>query len=152
MLVAASIYDACKYFSLFQKTEFKGKCAVVTSYNPHAQDVAKEETGANTETDKQFIYTTYTELLKDVDANPGQSKTETYEERAKDLFVKQPATISAATPRSQPISKNASHSGPRSTKRPWRWCAPTPTSPTSSKPPAIPAKILPASNGSLTTT
>jgi type I restriction enzyme R subunit len=33
ILVASSIYDACKYFSLFQKTPFKGKCAVVTSYN-----------------------------------------------------------------------------------------------------------------------
>ena len=43
-----------------------------------------EETGANTETDKQFIYNTYTELLKDVDAKPGMTKTETYEERAKD--------------------------------------------------------------------
>ena len=35
ILVASSIYEACKYFSLFQKTPFKGKCAVVTSYNPH---------------------------------------------------------------------------------------------------------------------
>ena len=34
ILVASSIYEACKYFSLFQKTPFKGKCAVVTSYNP----------------------------------------------------------------------------------------------------------------------
>lgn len=48
MLVASSIYEACKYFTLFYKTPFKGKCAVVTSYNPHAQDVTKEETGANT--------------------------------------------------------------------------------------------------------
>ena len=67
ILVASSIYEACKYFTLFQKTPFKGKCAVVTSYNPLAQDVTKEETGANTETDKQFIYNTYTELLKNVD-------------------------------------------------------------------------------------
>ena len=35
ILVASSIYEACKYFALFQKTPFKGKCAVVTSYNPH---------------------------------------------------------------------------------------------------------------------
>ena len=35
ILVASSIYEACKYFTLFQKTPFKGKCAVVTSYNPH---------------------------------------------------------------------------------------------------------------------
>ncbi|WP_196217145.1 DEAD/DEAH box helicase family protein, partial [Burkholderia pseudomallei] len=71
MLVASSIYEACKYFMLFQKTPFKGKCAVVTSYNPLAKDVTLEETGANTETDKQFIYNTYTELLKDVQANAG---------------------------------------------------------------------------------
>ena len=64
ILVASSIYEACKYFTLFQKTPFKGKCAVVTSYNPLAKDVTLEETGANAETDKQLIYNTYTELLR----------------------------------------------------------------------------------------
>ncbi len=93
ILVASSIYEACKYFSLFQKTPFKGKCAVVTSYNPQTQDVTKEEIGANTETDKQLIYNTYTELLKDVVATRGMTKTETYEERAKTLFTTQPASM-----------------------------------------------------------
>src|SRR5437016_9284861 len=93
ILVASSIYEACKYFALFQKTPFKGKCAVVTSYNPLAKDVTLEETGAHTETDKQFIYNTYTELLEDVDAKPGMTKTETYEERAKALFTKEPANM-----------------------------------------------------------
>ena len=93
ILVASSIYEACKYFSLFQDTPFKGQCAVVTSYNPLAGDVTLEETGANTETDKQFIYNTYTDLLKDVDAKPGMTKTETYEEWAKALFTKEPANM-----------------------------------------------------------
>ncbi|MBF0529659.1 MAG: HsdR family type I site-specific deoxyribonuclease [Deltaproteobacteria bacterium] len=93
ILVASSIYEACKYFTLFQKTPFKDMCAVVTSYNPQAQDVTKEETGANTETDKQFIYNTYIELLKNVDAKPGTTKTETYEERVKTLFTKEPANM-----------------------------------------------------------
>ncbi|TAN53931.1 MAG: HsdR family type I site-specific deoxyribonuclease [Methylococcaceae bacterium] len=93
ILVASSIYEACKYFGLFQKTVFKGRCAVVTSYNPQAQDITLEETGANTETDKQFIYNTYTALLKDVDALPGKSKTETYEDRVKKLFKEQPANM-----------------------------------------------------------
>ncbi len=93
LLVASSIYEACKYFTLFQKTPFKGRCAVVTSYNPQTRDVTKEEVGANTETDRQFIYNTYTELLKDVDAEPGMTKTETYEERAKDLFRREPANM-----------------------------------------------------------
>jgi type I restriction enzyme R subunit len=65
----------------------------VTSYNPQTQDVTREETGANTETDKQFIYNTYTELLKDIEAKPGMTKTETYEERAKDLFTQEPANM-----------------------------------------------------------
>ncbi len=93
LLVASSIYEACKYFTLFQKTPFKGRCAVVTSYNPQTRDITTEETGANSETDKQFIYNTYTELLKDVDAAPGKSRTETYEDRAKELFKKEPANM-----------------------------------------------------------
>ncbi len=93
ILVASSIYEACKYFTLFQQTSLKGKCAVVTSYNPQAKDVTLEETGANTETDKQFIYNTYTELLKDVEATPGMNKTETYEESAKTKFIKEPANM-----------------------------------------------------------
>jgi type I restriction enzyme R subunit len=93
ILVASSIHEACKYFALFQRTPLKDKCAVVTSYNPNAQDVTKEETGANTETDKQFIYNTYTELLKDVTPKRGMTKTETYEEAAKSRFSKEPASM-----------------------------------------------------------
>ena len=93
VLVAASIYEACKYFELFNKTVFKGKCAVVTSYNPQTKDITTEDTGANTESDKEFIYHLYTELLKGIDALPQMSKTETYEERAKDRFKKQPANM-----------------------------------------------------------
>ena len=93
ILVASSIYEACKYFELFQGTPFKGKCAVVTSYNPQAQDITLEETGANTETDKQFIYNTYTTLLQNIAALPGKSRTETYEDHAKKLFKEQPANM-----------------------------------------------------------
>src|SRR5262249_27302666 len=71
ILVASSIYEACKYYSLFQKTEFRGRCAVVTSYNPQTHDVTKEEIGANTETDKQFVFNTYGELLAGVESRLG---------------------------------------------------------------------------------
>lgn len=89
LLVASSIYEACKYYSLFQQTEFKGRCGIVTSYNPQAGDVTLEETGANTETDKQFIYKTYTALL----GESGKANTEAYEEWAKKLFVEEPASM-----------------------------------------------------------
>jgi type I restriction enzyme R subunit len=93
LLVASSIYEACKYFALFQKTSFRGRCALVTSYDPQAKDIKLEETGANTETDRKFIYNTYMELLEDVESKPGMTKTEVYEEQAKELFKKQPANM-----------------------------------------------------------
>jgi type I restriction enzyme R subunit len=64
ILIASSIHEACKYFTLFQKTPLKDRCAVVTSYNPQTRDITTEDTGANTETDKEFIYNTYIDLLK----------------------------------------------------------------------------------------
>jgi type I restriction enzyme, R subunit len=93
ILVASSIFEACKYYELFEKTEFKGRCAVITSYNPNAQHVTKEDTGANTETDKQFIYNLYVKMLEKVDPRPGKSKTETYEDNAKERFIKEPANM-----------------------------------------------------------
>jgi type I restriction enzyme R subunit len=93
ILVASSIYEACKYYTLFDKTPFKGRCALVTSYNPLAKDIKLEEIGANTETDKQFVFNTYTEILKDVAATGNMSKTEAYEENAKTLFTKEPANM-----------------------------------------------------------
>ncbi|MFN5695460.1 MAG: type I restriction endonuclease subunit R, partial [Cyanobacteriota bacterium] len=93
ILVASSIYEACRYFELFNGTGLKDKCAVITSYDPKAGDVSKEEVGANTETDKQFVYNTYNRLLADVVPQPGMSRTEAYEEKAKDLFIKQPAQM-----------------------------------------------------------
>ena len=93
LLVASSIYEATKYYALFQHTPFKGRSAVVTSYNPYAGDVSLEETGANNETDKQFIYNTYEELLKDVIAKGGKTRTEVYEDNAKALFTKEPVNM-----------------------------------------------------------
>ncbi len=93
LLVASSIFEACRYYELFQSTELKGKCAVVTSYNPLTRDITTEDTGANTETDKEYIYNTYNELLKDVNAKPGKSKTETYEDAAKKQFQDEPANM-----------------------------------------------------------
>jgi type I restriction enzyme, R subunit len=93
ILVASSILEACRYYELFQKTEMKDKCAVVTSYDPKAGDVTTEETGANTETEAQAIYNTYQTVLEQVSATPGKNKTETYEDEAKRRFVSEPASM-----------------------------------------------------------
>lgn len=93
ILVASSIYEACKYFELFQQTELKNRCAIITSYNPATKDITTEDTGANTETDKEYIFKIYTDLLKDIKTSPGKTKTETYEDIAKSIFVKEPSTM-----------------------------------------------------------
>ena len=93
ILVASSIYEACKYFTLFWDTPLINKCAIVTSYNPMTRDIVLEDTGANTQTDKEFIYQTYIDLLKNFDASPTKTKTEAYEEWAKNLFIKEPANM-----------------------------------------------------------
>jgi len=93
ILVASSIYEACKYYELFQATPFKGHCAIVTSYDPSHKDVVNEETGENTQTNKQYMYQVYTKLLKHVSRQGNKSKTEVYEEQAKKAFIEQPASM-----------------------------------------------------------
>ncbi len=86
ILVASSIYEACRYYDLFQKTELKGKYAIITSYNPSTGDISTEDTGTNTETEKEFMYNLYKEIL-------GNQTTERYEDWAKQQFVHEPANI-----------------------------------------------------------
>jgi len=43
MLVAGSIYEACKYFELFSKTELKGKCAIVSSLRAECWPTSREK-------------------------------------------------------------------------------------------------------------
>ena len=93
ILIAHSIYEACEYYKLFQKTEFRGKSAIVTSYNPENKDIVTEDTGANTDTQKQSIYNLYDEILKGVKPQPGKSKTESYEDWAKLKFKKETANM-----------------------------------------------------------
>ena len=89
ILVASSIYEACRYFDLFQSTSLKGKCGIVTSYNPQSRDVTTEDTGANTETEKQSIYNTYKKLLEETK----QRNTENYEQWVKKKFIKEPSQM-----------------------------------------------------------
>jgi type I restriction enzyme R subunit len=93
MLIASNIYEACRYYDLFQDTPLKGKVALVTSYDPNPSDVTLEETGASTETEKQYIYNLYEKLLQGRDSAPGKSVAETYRDWARELFVHEPARM-----------------------------------------------------------
>jgi type I restriction enzyme R subunit len=45
ILVSGSIYSACRFFEMFQKTDLKGRCAIITSYKPSPTDIKGEESG-----------------------------------------------------------------------------------------------------------
>ena len=95
MLVADSIYSACRYFQLFQETPLKGKCAIVTSYRPTVDSVAREETGEG-RTDKQTEYYTYREMLAahfNEPANTAMYKVDRFEQEVKKLFIEKPAEM-----------------------------------------------------------
>jgi len=82
MLVSSSVYNACKYYELFQNAGFK-ECAIITSYNPHHSKVKGEETGEGTPTEKLLKYEVYQKMLK------GKS-TEDFEEVVKKQFKDEP--------------------------------------------------------------
>lgn len=85
MLVAGSIYEACKYYQMFQEAGLK-KCAIVTSYDPRIGDITGESVQDEADTDKQFKYEVYTKMLD------GKS-TEEFEDEVKKRFVNEPAQM-----------------------------------------------------------
>jgi type I restriction enzyme R subunit len=82
ILIAASIYDACHYFRLFQNTTFGQYCSIITSYVPNHNAISREPVGS----DERYKFDTYTQhVLK-----KGQT-TKQYEDETKRRFIEEPA-------------------------------------------------------------
>jgi type I restriction enzyme R subunit len=62
LLVAGSIYTACQFYALFERTELAGHCAVITSYQPSPADIKGEATGEGL-TEKLRQYAIYRRML-----------------------------------------------------------------------------------------
>ncbi len=95
MLVAGSIYEACKFYELFAHTELRGKCAIVTSYTPSSKEVKGEDSGEG-ETENIFKYETYRNMLADWFNEPPETaatKAEEFERQAKKKFVEEPGQM-----------------------------------------------------------
>ena len=84
ILVAASIYDACHYFRLFQNTTFGQYCGLITSYEPNPSAISREPANS----DERYKFDTYT---KHVLKNGETAKA--YEENTKRLFIEEPANL-----------------------------------------------------------
>lgn len=83
MLVASSIYQACKFYELFQETELKDKCAIVTSYEPSVSDIRTETVDITRNTELIEQYEIYMKMLNGKDPK-------VFEKEVKEKFVRQP--------------------------------------------------------------
>jgi type I restriction enzyme R subunit len=85
MQVSDSIYQACRYWELFQDTDLKGHCAVVTSYEANASDIKDEATGAG-DTEEKVKYEITKRMM-------GDKTPEQFEKWAKKEFIDHPASM-----------------------------------------------------------
>jgi type I restriction enzyme R subunit len=95
MLVAGSIYEACKFHELFAKSELKGKCAIVTSYAPSVANTKGETTGEG-DTDNLIKYGVYAQMLADWFNEPADkaiNKVEKFEQAVKKKFINEPGQM-----------------------------------------------------------
>ena len=85
MLVANSIYEACKYWDIFQHAGFT-KCAIVTSYEPTSQSTRHAPSDTNERSEEEYKYKIYTRML-------AGKKPEEFEDEAKRKFREEPAEM-----------------------------------------------------------
>ena len=97
-LVASSIYEACRYWEIFQSKGFK-ECAVISSYTPTMYEIRGEETGENILSDKQKVFDIYNQMWdkekypKLRAENEYDDKSSCFEEDSIDKFINEPARM-----------------------------------------------------------
>ena len=95
MLVASSVYSACKYYEIFQSKGFR-KCAIISSYTPNAGELRTDTVSDDEDTETFEKYSTY---LKMIGVEPGEdatriaAKVEEFETEAKRKFIEEPANM-----------------------------------------------------------
>lgn len=86
ILVADSIYQACRYWDAFQKTALKGHCAVITSFEAKADDINMASSGEN-ESEDEYKYRIYKEMTD------GYKSVSAFEAYAKKEFIDHPKNM-----------------------------------------------------------
>ena len=94
LLISDSIYNACRYYELFQSAGLKNS-AIITSFVPTTVDIRGEETGEGyTEKLKRFeIYRTMLAEYFNEDPDTALNKVEQFEKEVKKKFVEDPAQM-----------------------------------------------------------
>jgi type I restriction enzyme, R subunit len=84
ILVAATIYDACHYFRLFQNTNFGPFCGIITSFEPNHNAISREPPNS----DERYKFDTYTKHVLTADQTTTQ-----YVDETKRRFIEEPANL-----------------------------------------------------------
>lgn len=92
MLVSDSIYNACRYFELFQNAGLKN-CAIVTSFVPNAADIKGEGDNYTEKLQRFEIYRKMLAIYFNEDADTAINKVEQFETEVKKKFVEEPAQM-----------------------------------------------------------
>lgn len=95
MLVCSSIYQACKFYEIFSRSELAGKIAIITSYEPNASQISKEDSGAG-KNEEIVKYETYRRMLADyfqTNADDAAKRIEEFEKSVKETFIKHPGQM-----------------------------------------------------------
>ncbi|MEI7901992.1 MAG: type I restriction endonuclease subunit R [bacterium] len=95
MLISGNIYQACKFYELFAKTDLNGRCAIVTSYRPSAGDLKGEESGEG-ETEHLHQYSIYQNMLAEWFNEPPETavnRVEEFEKLVKKKFIDEPGQM-----------------------------------------------------------
>ncbi|WP_416200569.1 MAG: Type I site-specific restriction-modification system, R (restriction) subunit and related helicases [Thermocaproicibacter melissae] len=85
MLVANSIYEACRYWEIFMSMGFT-KCAVVTSYEPTTESVRTATSDPSQESEEEYKKSIYERML-------GGKKLSEFEKDVKKQFKENPAQM-----------------------------------------------------------
>ena len=95
MLVSGSIYSACRFFEMFDRTDLAGKCAIVTSYKPSPADIKGEESGEGL-TERLRQYEIYRKMLAAHFNEPEDTamyKVEQFDQEVKKRFIEEPGQM-----------------------------------------------------------
>ena len=95
ILVADSIFTACRFYEIFQALGFK-KCAIISSYTPNPGDLRTDTVSLDEDTETFRKYQIYLKMVggeEGDDTSRIDKKVEAFEKEAKRKFVDEPANM-----------------------------------------------------------
>ena len=95
ILVADSIFTACRFYEIFQSLGFK-KCAIISSYTPNPGDLRTDTVSLDEDTETFRKYQIYLKMVgveEGDDTSRIDKKVEAFEKEAKRKFVEEPANM-----------------------------------------------------------